>query len=144
MEFEQNIHALGVNYMCCFLDRVGFTIHHVNRDPNHHFQIFAQVNDRAMLIAVRTACHPDVGTIDKAIQEELIKMSEHFKAVPHFAGLSLALRNMTDNQVDGIVKGGEYNVIFNGMTVVRQLEIDLCDQQLKTVDNTSDINLGIQ
>lgn len=132
LDYKLNIHVLGVHYICYFLDRVGFTIHDVNRDPNHHFQLFAQINVRAMLIAVRTACLPDVGTLDKATQEELIKESEQLKAVPYFAGLSLAPTNVTDHQVDSISKGGEYNVIFNGMTVVRQLETDLCDQRLKS------------
>ena len=114
-----NIHALGVHYICYFLDRVGFTIHDVNRDPNHHFQLFAQMNDRAMLIAVRTACHPEVGTLYKATQEELIKEAEQLKAIPHFAGLSLTTINVIDSQVDDIARGNEYDVIFNGMTVLR-------------------------
>ncbi len=114
-----NIHALGVHYICYFLDRVGFTIHDVNRDPNHHFQLFAQMNDRALLIAVRTACHPEVGTLCKATQEELVKEAEQLKAVPHFAGLSLTTINVIDSQVDDLARGNEYDVIFNGMTVLR-------------------------
>ena len=39
IEPNQNIHELGVNYVKDLLDRVGFTIHEVNKDPNHHFQI---------------------------------------------------------------------------------------------------------
>ena len=116
---EQNIHEIGVNYLKGLLDRVGFTIHDVNKDPNHHFQLFVKINDRAMLIAVRTACCPDVGTIDKATQEELIKESERLNAVPHFAGLSLTAMNGSDIQEGGSSDGSEYEVIFNGMTVVR-------------------------
>ena len=119
LDSKLNIHALGVNYICNFLDRVGFTIHDVNRDPNNHFQLIAQINDRVMLIAVRIACYPEVGTLYEATQEELIKESEQLKAVPHFAGLSLTVTNVTDSQVDGIAKGSEYDVIFNGMMVIR-------------------------
>jgi len=118
LESKQKIHKLGVNYICNFLGSAGFTISDVNKDLNHHFQLLAKVNDRALLIAVRTACHPDVGTIDKEAREKLINESERLNAVPHFAGLSLTAINVTDIQVDGITKGNEYNVIFNGMTVV--------------------------
>ena len=144
LDFKQHIHLLGVSYLYNFLDRVGFTIHDVNRDPNHHFQLVAQINDRTMLIAVRTACHPDVGTIDKAALRELINESRQLNAVPHFAGLSLTDTEVTNNQADDRIKGSKYTVIFNGMTVVRQLETDRCGQRLKTIDNTNDINSKIQ
>ena len=72
-----------------------------------------------MLIAVRTAWHPDVGTIDKATQKELIKESEKLNAVPHFAGLSLTAMTGSDNQEGDLIERGAYEVIFNGMTVVR-------------------------
>ncbi len=144
LDSKQDIHALGVKYICNILDRVGFTIHEVNEDPNYQFQLIAQINDRAMLIAVRTACHPDVGTIDMAAQRELIQKARQINAVPHFAGLSLKEIKVTKNQADDRIRGSEYNVIFNGMTVVRHLGIDLCGQRLKTVDNASDINLKIQ
>jgi hypothetical protein len=72
-----------------------------------------------MLIAVRTACHPDVGTIDIATKKKLIEESEQLNATPYFAGLSLTVTNVNDIQVEEIVKGEEYNIIFNGMTVVR-------------------------
>ncbi len=79
------------------------------------------MNDRALLIAVRTACHPEVGTLCKATQaEELFKEAlSRLKAVPHFAGLSLTTKNVIDSQVDDLARGNEYDVIFNGMTVLR-------------------------
>lgn len=119
LEPKQNIHEVGVNYVKDLLDRVGFTIHDVNKDPNHHFQLFVQINKRAMLIAVRTACSPDVGTIDKATQKELIKESKKRNAVPHFAGLSLTAKTGSDNQEGDLTEGGAHEVIFSGMTVVR-------------------------
>lgn len=119
LQSNQNIHELGINYVIDLLDRVGFTIHDVNKDPGHHFQLFTAVNDKALLIAVRTAWHPDAGVIDNATRDKLIKESEQRDAVPHFAGISLTSMNRNDIQVDKISKGGEYKVIFNGMTVVR-------------------------
>ena len=115
----QYIHERGVNYLKDLLDRVGFTIHDVNLDPDHHFQLFVQINKKAMLIAVRTACHPDVGTIDQTTQEELIKESEQRNAVPHFAGLSLTAMKVSDNQEEGSTEKSEFEVNFYGMNVVR-------------------------
>ena len=57
--------------------------------------------------------------IDNATRDKLIKESERRDAVPHFAGISLTSMNRNDIQVDKIPIGGEYKVIFNGMTVVR-------------------------
>ena len=119
LQHNQNIHELGINYVKDLLDRVGFTIHDVNKDPGHHFQLFTIVNDKALLIAVRTAWHPDAGVIDNPTRDKLIKESEQRDAVPHFAPISLTSMHGNDIQVEKIPKGGEYEVIFNGMTVVR-------------------------
>ena len=69
--------------------------------------------------AIRTARRPDVGTMDEETRKKLIAESERLNAVPHFAGLSLTPLNVTEAQVDGITKNREYEVVFNGMTVVR-------------------------
>ena len=47
------------------------------------------------------------------------KESEKLNAVPHFAGLSLTAMTGSDNQEGDSTEGGAYEVIFNGMTVVR-------------------------
>ena len=57
--------------------------------------------------------------LDKATQKELIKESEKRNAVPHFAGLSLTAMTGSDIQEGDSTEGGAYEVIFNGMTVVR-------------------------
>lgn len=119
LEFERNIHEVGIAYIHDLLDGVGFRINDVNKDPDHHFQLFAQKKDRAMLIAVRTACHPDVGKIDITTKKKLIEESKQLNATPYFAGLSLTVTKVNDIQVEDIIKGEEYNIIFNGMTVVR-------------------------
>lgn len=116
---KQHIHELGVTYVQDLLDRVGFTIHDVNKEPDHHFQLFAKVNDKALLIAVRTAYHPDIRVIDKATQTKLIMESEQFNAIPHFAGLSLTAKNGIDIQLEDVTIGDKYKIIFHGMNVVR-------------------------
>ena len=119
LESKQTIHECGVNYLKDLLDRVGFTIHDVNLDPGHPFQLFVKINEKAMLIAVRTAYHPDVGKIDTTTQKELIKESKQRNAVPHFAGLSLTAVKASDNPEGGSTEKSEREVIFYGMNVVR-------------------------
>ena len=116
---NQHIHELGVTYVHDLLARVGFTIHDVIKDPDHYFQLLAQVNGKALLIAVRTACHPEVGVMWEATREKLLKESGRFNAIPHFAGLSLTSAHGNEMPVDDLVKGGDCTVIFNGITVVR-------------------------
>ena len=117
-ESRQHIHEFGVQYVHDLLDRVGFTIHDVNEDPDNYFQLLAQVNGKSLLIAVRTACHPDVGVMWEATRKKLIKEAGHFNAIPHFAGLSLTSSNGDKLQLDKLADGVDYKVIFHGMTVV--------------------------
>lgn len=119
VESENNIHELGVNYIHDLLKRVGFTIHEVNVDPDHPFQIYAQFKERALLIAVRTAYHPGVGTIDETIREKLVNKAKQLKAVPHFAGLSLTTSVVNDSQSGDKAEQGGYEIFFSGMIAVR-------------------------
>ncbi len=112
-------HELGVNYVQDLLDRAGFSIRDVNEALDSPYQLFAEINDKALLIAIRTAYHPNVGKIDNETQRKLISESVRLNAIPHFAGLSLTSMSGSDIQVEGFGEGEEYNVIFHGMTVVR-------------------------
>ena len=119
VESENHIHELGVKYINDLLERVGFTVHEVNIDPDHHFQIHAQFKERALLIAVRTAYHPGVGTIDEAIRQKLVDEAKQRKAVPHFAGLSLTTSVANDSQLKDKAEEGTYEIFFSGMIAVR-------------------------
>ena len=116
---KQNIHELGVKYIHDLLARVGFTINEVHTDPAHHYQIFAQFKERALLIAVRTAYHPNVGTIDEEAQRKLVEAAGELKAVPHFAGLSLTTSAASDSELDDAGEEDSYEIFFSGMIVVR-------------------------
>lgn len=119
----QNIHGLGVSYICNFLDRVGFTILEFNSKPDHHYQVLAEINDRTLLIAVRTAYHPEVGIITSASLEKLIRESNEFNALPHFAGLSVLPLDTNEIEIEGVTEGRDYKVLFNGITAVKKSEI---------------------
>ncbi len=118
----QEIHELGVNYICNFLDSAGFTIQEVNKSPDHHFQLLAKVNDKAMLIAVRTANYPNIGSIDKKTKERLIKEAEQLNAVPHFAGITVKPSEANDIEADSLTDRQKYKVFFPGISVVRNPE----------------------
>lgn len=119
---KQNIHKLGVNYICNFLENAGFTIHEVNKSPDHHFQLLVEVNDKSMLIAVRTANYPNIGSIDKKTKKRLIKEAEQLTAVPHFTGLSVKPLEANDIGSNGLTEGQKYKVIFPGISVVHKPE----------------------
>lgn len=118
-ELKMNIHKRGINYVQNLLDRSGFAIHVVNKELNSPSQLLAKVADRSLLIAVRTACHPDAGRLDKESREKLIKESEMLNAVPYFAGILLTSKNDGHIPAEDIAGGREHKVIFNGMTVIR-------------------------
>jgi hypothetical protein len=119
VESDNNIHERGVEYIHDLLKRVGFTIHEVNVDPDHPFQIYAQFKERALLIAVRTAYHPGVGTIDEVIRKKLVDEAKQLKAVPHFAGLSLTTSVANDSQLEDKAEEEAYEIFFSGMIAVR-------------------------
>jgi hypothetical protein len=119
VESKKNIHELGVKYINDLLERVGFTIHEMNVDPDHHYQIYAQFKERVLLIAVRTAYHPGVGTMDEEMRDRLVKEAKLMKAVPHFAGLSLTTSTVNDSQLGDANEEGTYEIFFSGMIAVR-------------------------
>ena len=114
----QNIHALGLSYIFNYLDREGYKIFEVNTDPNHHFQFMAKRGDKLILVAVRTAYHPDFGAIDNEQKEQLINESNRLKAIPHFAGLAVTPLKTTCIEIDGCIGGKEYEVNFDGIKAV--------------------------
>ena len=116
---KQNIHELGINYIHDLLARVGFTISEVHTDPAHHYQIFAQFKERALLIAIRTAYQPNVGTLDEETRKRLVETAGQLKAVPHFAGLSLTTPAADDSELDDVSEEGRHEIFFSGMIVVR-------------------------
>ncbi len=120
---KQNIHAFGVSYLCTFLARAGFTILEWNTVLDHHYQILAKIKDKSLLIAVRTACHPDAGTIESTTLETLVKESEELGLLPHFASLSVMPMETNDIEVDSVSEGQDYKVIFNGIDAVRNSEL---------------------
>ena len=121
--FKQNIHSFGVSYICNYLNRAGFTILEVNYAPNSPYQLLARINEKCISIVVRTACHPDRGTIDYPTLESLVRESEELCVLPHFASLSLIATETNDIEVDDIIEGQEYRVLFNGISAVQNSEL---------------------
>ena len=115
---KKNIHALGLSYICDFLKRAGFSILEVNTDPNHHFQLLAEINEKTFLIAVRSACAPEVGRIDAFTLEKLERESEKLNAIPHFAGLTIAPVDKKDMEVESVNSDQEFRIIFRGISAV--------------------------
>jgi len=122
LDFKQNIDSFGVSYLCNFLDRAGFTILEVNYAPNHPYQLLERINDKCMSIVVRTACHPDIGTMDYTTLASLVRESEELCVSPHFASLSLIPMETQDIEVNGITEGQGHKVIFNGIIAVHDSE----------------------
>ena len=120
LDFKQHIHLLGVSYVSNFLDRVGCTILEVNTDPNHHYQLFAKINDKPFLIAIRAAYHPKLGTLDTGTMEKLLRESEQLNAIPHFAGLTVVPADGNDTERDGSPESQMLKVIFSGICAIRK------------------------
>jgi hypothetical protein len=120
---DENLHTLGVSYVSNFLDRVGFTILKTDTDPNHHSQIVARIFDKSLLIAVRTACHPEIGTIDSSSLERLLGESEQGDLVPYFAGLSVTPAATHKIDMDGSTQCQQYKVIFNGISAINKAHV---------------------
>ena len=76
-----------------------------------------------MAIVVRTACHPDTGTMDYPTLESLVSESEELCVSPHFASLSIISMATNNIEVDDITEGQDYRVIFNGISAVHNSEL---------------------
>ena len=115
---EQDIHTLGLSYIYNYLDREGYTIYEVNTDPHHHFQIVAKRDDELIVVAVRTTCHPEIGAMDKTLQQQLIKESESIYAIPQVARLAVTPLESSGLEIDGLPVGKEYRVTFDGIATL--------------------------
>lgn len=125
LELNQNIHALGISYIYTYLSSKNYIIYEVNTDPDHHFQFLAKIDEELVLIAVRAACHPDMGTIDTATHEQLLKESNRLEAIPYFAGLAVTALNKTNGaKMVGVSGGGEYKIHFDGMSAINNSNRD--------------------
>lgn len=120
LDFKQHIHLLGVSYVSNFLDRVGFSILEVNIDQNHHYQLLAKINKKSLLIAIRTAHRPKLGTLDTCTMEKLLRESEKLNAKPHFAGLTVVPLDGNDTEHDGSSEGQMLKVVFSGIRAIRK------------------------
>ena len=116
---EHNLHELGIGYVYGQLSDAGHTIYEVNTDPEVAFQILAKKDDELVSFAIRTDHYPDMGSINRAECEQLIKESEQLDSVPCFVGLSAKSLNASDSMV-GEYAGEEYQMSSNGMTIVEE------------------------
>ena len=123
LKSKKKIHALGLSYICNFLNKAGFTIKEINTDPKHHFQLLAEINEKAFLIAVRSAYAPEVGKIKASVVEKLERESESLNATPYFAGLTIAPAESADIEVGNITESQEFRIIFNGLSAVGNPEV---------------------
>ena len=123
LESKKNVHALGLSYIHNFLERAGFTINEINTNPNHHFQLLAEINEKSLLIAVRSACAPEVGKIDTSIVEKLERESEKLNAIPYFAGLTIEPVESEEIEVGIITEAQEFRIIFNGISALRNSDV---------------------
>ena len=123
LKSNKKVHALGVSYICNFLNSAGFTITEIHTDPKHHFQMLAEINEKVFLIAVRSACAPEVGKIKASVVEKLERESARLNATPYFAGLTIAPVESEDIEVENITEGQEFRIIFNGLSAVGDPEV---------------------
>ena len=120
---KQNSYDFGVSYLCTFLDRAGFTVLEWNTIPDFHYQILAKTHNKSFMIAVRTACHPDAGSIESSTLETLVKESEKRGSIPHFARIYVFPLATNDIKMNGTAEHWEYKVIFNGISAVHTSEL---------------------
>lgn len=118
-EPDQSLHGLGIGYVYSQLSSEGHTIFEVNTDPDGAYQILAAKGDELVSIAIRTAHYPDMGSIDRADCEQLIKESEQLDAVPCFVGFAARSLNASDTPA-GSNGGEEYQMSSNGMNTVEE------------------------
>jgi hypothetical protein len=75
------------------------------------------------MIAVRTSCHPETGTIDSSTLETLVREAEELGVLPHFASISVVPLESDGVEVDGPDEGQDYRVTFSGISAVGNPEL---------------------
>ena len=127
----EEIHDFGVEVVFNQLKKEGYKIQSVNTKYGVNPQIIAKKEGQLAFIAVRTACYPNKGSLEKSVHFKMIENADKHGAIPYFASVGIANANgKTDEEMSVPVKGAGFYVAYEGMLIITQSDrVKLFDEK---------------
>jgi hypothetical protein len=120
---EAEIHDFGVEVVFTQLKKEGVEIKAVNADLEANPQIVAVINNHLAFIAVRTACYPEKGVLQKSEHSKLLQHADSQTAIPYFASVGIAnAEAKTDQEMSIPIKGAGFHVAYNGLETITEFD----------------------
>ena len=114
------IHHFGIEVVHNYMTENGFEILSVVTDLGINPQIVARKDGELAMVAVRTACYPDKGSIEsQEIAQKLIAFADSKNALCYFAPVGIAnVDGSNDLEMSLPKKGAPFAVAFEGLLVL--------------------------
>jgi hypothetical protein len=115
----QEIHDFGIEIVFNQLKKEGYEIQNVNTEFGVNPQIVGKKGNQLAFVAVRTACYPGKGQLEKPVHFQMIEHADKNSAIPYFASVGIANADATTEKEMAIpVKGAGFHVAYEGMVII--------------------------
>ena len=117
----EEIHDFGIEIVFNQLKKEGYEIQSINTEFGINPQIIAKKGNQPSFIAVRTACYPEKGKLEKSVHFQMIEHADKHGAIPYFASVGIANANAnaeTEDEMRVPVKGAGFHVAYEGMQII--------------------------
>lgn len=121
---DEEIHDFGAEVVFTQLKKDGVEIKAVNTDLETNPQIVAMINNHLAFIAVRTACYPEKGVLQKSEHsKKLLQHADNQNAIPYFASVGIAnAEAKTDSEMGIPIKGAGFHIAYNGLETITEFD----------------------
>lgn len=115
----QEIHEFGIEIVFNQLKKEGYEIQSVNTEFGMNPQIVGKKGNQLGFIAVRTACYPGKGQLEKSVHFQMIEHADKNGAIPYFASVGIANADATTEEERAIpLKDAGFHVAYEGMVII--------------------------
>ena len=127
----EEIHNFGVEIVFNQLKKEGYEIESVNTKIGVDPQITATKDGILAFIAVRTACYPEKGKLEKAVHFQMMENAKKFKAIPYFASVGIAnAQAKTQKDMSVPIKDSGFHAAYEGLLIITDSEhVKLLDEK---------------
>jgi len=116
---EEEIHDFGIEIVVGQLKKEGYEIEGVNTDLGMNPQVVGRKDNQLAFVAVRTACYPEKGRLEKSVHFQMIEHADQHGAIPYFASVGIANADAkTETEMGVPVRGAGFHVAYEGMVII--------------------------
>ncbi len=116
---DAEIFDFGVEVVFNQMKKEGYEIQSVNTQVGQNPQIIAKKGEHLAFVAVRTACYPQKGKLEKNVHFQMIEHAKKHGAIPYFASVGICNADgKNEKQMGTPVKGAGFHIAYEGLLVI--------------------------